>query len=111
MATINGRYLVVPLSLAFVVADGSLSLLPVTTVGYGLIPTVSGLNVYGMPGGEDGRIVVLINLGRTEGIDFDAESGSEATPANRYAQAFSVDAGQSRAVIYDGDSSRWRTLK
>lgn len=70
----------------------------------------TAVNLTGLKGGVDGRVVFLYNIGANN-ITIKDESGS-STAANRFALAADIvlATDESLMFIYDGTASRWRSF-
>src|SRR5689334_3071411 len=67
-------------------------------------------NITGLQGGADGRIITIVNIGSTDIVLKNSDSGSSA--ANRFSlQAdITLAGGDGCILIYDSTSSRWRCI-
>jgi len=74
------------------------------------LSTDASRTVTGLTGGAAGRYVLLSNIGSFP-LVLAAESAS-STAANRFSSPadFTLAAGQTAALLYDGTSSRWRLI-
>jgi hypothetical protein len=71
----------------------------------------ANVNITGLAGGADGRIIILHNIGATFSLTLKNESVS-STAANRFNLSADVTVGPSVVVMlqYDSTSSRWRVI-
>jgi hypothetical protein len=86
------------------------------TNSYFKVSASSAVTLYGIAGGVDGRVIIILNNGTTNAITFSSEDATDATAANRIHLA--GGAGNTlilapdgfATLIYDSGISRWRVL-
>lgn len=68
--------------------------------------------ITGIAGGYDGRTLRIVNVGASDSTLVLKRESASSTAANRFSLArdITLDNGESVTLIYDGSSSRWRTL-
>ena len=107
----GGAHFEHPTTLAANTLDWALS----TSNSYFNVTASAAVNVSGIAGGADGRVIVLVNTGSNP-ITFVSEDATDVTAGNRF--HFPGGAGNNvilaadgtATLIYDGSTSRWRMI-
>jgi hypothetical protein len=74
--------------------------------------STSGIDLTGLSGGADGRLLALVNVGTTYTLTLKDENASSSA-ANRFALGgydLAINPTGAAILIYDATSSRWRVL-